>query len=67
MNSLSFDEQLFHSIFCQQIQGIKLENAKQLLVDLHLVYLSQQAIITVLTTQDTLIDLTTQEAFNDLN
>jgi restriction endonuclease S subunit len=67
MNSLSFEEQLFHSIFCQQIQGIKLENAKQLLVDLHLVYLSQQAIIAYLTTQDTLIDLTTQEAFNDLN
>ncbi len=58
MNSLSFEEQLFHSIFCQQIQCIKIENAKQLLVDLHLVYLSQQAIIT---------DLTTQDAFNDLN
>jgi hypothetical protein len=67
MNSLSFDEQLFHSIFCQQIQGIKIENAKQLLVELHLVYLSQQAIITDLTTQDTSIDLTIQEAFNDLN
>jgi hypothetical protein len=67
MNSLSFEEQLFHSIFCQQIQNIKLENAKQLLVDLHLVYLSQQAIITDLTTQDTSIDLTIQEAFNDLN
>jgi hypothetical protein len=67
MNSLSFDEQLFHSIFCQQIQSIKIENAKQLLVDLHLVYLSQQAIISDLTTQDNLIDLTTQEAFNDLN
>ena len=58
MNTLSFDEQLFHSIFCQQIQGIKIENAKQLLVDLHLVYLSQQAIIS---------DLTTQQTFNELN
>jgi hypothetical protein len=58
MNSLSVEEQLFHSIFCQQIQGIGIENAKQLLVDLHLVYLAQQAIIS---------DLTTQEIFNDLN
>jgi hypothetical protein len=58
MNSLSIEEQLFHSIFCQQIQGIGIENAKQLLVDLHLVYLAQQAIIS---------DLTTQQTFNDLN
>jgi hypothetical protein len=58
MNSLSVEEQLFHSIFCQQIQGIGIENAKQLLVDLHLVYLAQQAIIS---------DLTTQQTFNDLN
>jgi hypothetical protein len=58
MNSLSVDEQLFHSIFCQQIQCIGIENAKQLLVDLHLVYLAQQIIIS---------DLTTQQTFNDLN
>ncbi|WP_373543147.1 hypothetical protein [Chamaesiphon sp.] len=58
MNSLSIEEQLFHSIFCHQIQGIKIENAKQLLIDLHLVYLSQQAIIS---------DLTTQQTSNDLN
>jgi hypothetical protein len=58
MNSLSLEEQLFHSIFCQQIQSIKIENAKQLLVDLHLVYLAQQAIIA---------DLTSQEKFNNQN
>ena len=58
MNSLSVEEQLFHSIFCKQIQGIKIENAKQLLVDIHLVYLAQQAIIS---------DLTSQQTFNDLN
>lgn len=58
MNGLSVEEQLFHSIFCHQIQDIKIENAKQLLVDLHLVYLSQQAIIS---------DLTTQQTFDDLN
>jgi hypothetical protein len=58
MNSLSVEEQLFHSIFCQQVQDIGIENAKQLLVDIHLVYLTQQAIIS---------DLTTQQTFNDLN
>ena len=58
MNSLSVEEQLLHSIFCKQIQGIKIENAKQLLVDMHLVYLAQQAIIA---------DPTSQETFNDLN
>jgi hypothetical protein len=58
MNSLSIEEQLFHSIFCSQIQDIKIQNAKQLLVDLHLVYLAQQAIIS---------DLTTQQIFNNLN
>ncbi len=57
MNGLSMNEQLFHSIFCCQIQDIKLENAKQLLTELHLVYLSQQAIISDLTTKDTLNDL----------
>jgi hypothetical protein len=58
MNTLSFDEQLAHSIFCQQIQCVGIENAKQLLVDLHLIYLSQQA---------TIAYLTSQETFNDLN
>jgi hypothetical protein len=58
MNSLSIEEQLFHSIFCSQIQDIKIQNAKQLLVDIHLVYLAQQTIIS---------DLTTQQTFKDLN
>jgi hypothetical protein len=67
MNTLSFDEQLAHSIFCQQIQGVEIENAKQLLVDLHLIYLSQQATIAYLTTQNIFNSLTMQDAFNDLN
>ncbi len=58
MNSLSFEKQLTHSIFCQQIQGIEIENAKQLLVDLHLVYLWQQSVFTALIVPDT---------FNDMN
>ncbi|AFY92409.1 hypothetical protein [Chamaesiphon minutus] len=67
MNTLSFDKQLAHSIFCQQIQGVEIENAKQLLVDLHLIYLSQQATIAYLTTQNIFNSLTTQDPFNDLN
>ena len=58
MNSLSFEKQFAHSMFCWQLQNIEIENAKQLLVNLHLIYLSQQATIT---------DLTTQDSFNDLN
>jgi hypothetical protein len=67
MNSLSVEEQLFHSIFCQQVQDIEIENAKQLLVEIHLVYLAQQAIISDLTTQQTFNALISQETFNDLN
>jgi hypothetical protein len=58
MNNLPFEKQFAHSMFCWQLQNIEIENAKQLLVDLHLIYLSQQA---------TIADLTTQDAFNDLN
>ena len=45
-------------MFCWQLQNIEIDRAKQLLVDLHLIYLSQQAKIA---------NLTTQDAFNDLN
>jgi glutamate racemase len=66
MNSLPFEKQFAHSMFCWQLQNIKIvgvasptENrAKQLLVDLHLIYLAQQT---------TIDSLTTQDAFNDLN
>ena len=32
-------------MFCQQIQNIDLEAAKQLLIELHLLYLGQQALM----------------------
>ena len=48
MNSLPFEKQFAHLIFCQQLQSLEIENAKQLLVDLHLIYLSQQATIAAL-------------------
>ena len=58
MNSLPFEKQFAHSMFCWQLQNIEIDRTKQLLVDLHLIYLSQQATIAALTTQD---------AFNELN
>ena len=41
----------------RQLQNIEIDRAKQLLVDLHLIYLAQQA---------TIADLSTQDVFNDL-
>ena len=58
MNNLPFEKQFAHSMFCWQLQNIEIDRAKQLLVDLHLIYLSQQA---------TIADLITQDTFNDLN
>jgi hypothetical protein len=58
MNSLPFEKQFAHSMFCWKLQNIEIARAKQLLVDLHLIYLAQQM---------TIASLTTQDAFNDLN
>lgn len=57
MNNLPLEKQFAHSIFCQQLQNIEIDNAKQLLVDLHLLYLGQQAIFTDLIKQDNLRDV----------
>jgi hypothetical protein len=45
MNDLPIEKQLTHTIFCNQIQNIDLEAAKQLLIELHLLYLGQQALM----------------------
>lgn len=45
MNDLPIEKQLTHTIFCNQIQNIDIDAAKQLLVDLHLLYLGQQALM----------------------
>jgi hypothetical protein len=58
MNSLPFEKQFAHSMFCWQLQNTEIGRAKQLLVDLHLIYLAQQT---------TIASLTTQDAFDDLN
>ena len=43
-STLPMEKQFTHMVFCQQIQNIDLEAAKQLLTDLHLLYLGQQAV-----------------------
>ncbi len=54
MNYLTLEKQLAHSIFCQQLQDIDIANAKQLLIELHLLYLSQQSVFVDLLGQDLL-------------
>ena len=51
MNDLTFEKQLAHAIFCQQLQSLDVDNAKKLLADLHLLYLGQQAMFMTLTKQ----------------
>jgi len=55
MNDLPFEKQFTHAMFCQQLQGLDIDNAKKLLADLHLLYLGQQAMFTILTKQDSSI------------
>ena len=45
MNNLPPEKAFTHALFCQQIQNIDLEAAKQLLIELHLLYLGQQALM----------------------
>ena len=45
MSDLPPEKEFTHMMFCQQIQNIDLEAAKQLLVELHLLYLGQQALM----------------------
>jgi hypothetical protein len=54
MNNLILEKQLAHSIFCQQLQDIDIASAKQLLIELHLLYLSQQSVFIDLLGQDLL-------------
>jgi hypothetical protein len=45
MSDLPPEKEFTHMMFCQQIQNIDLEAAKQLLIELHLLYLGQQAMM----------------------
>jgi hypothetical protein len=43
MDKLPPEKEFTHMMFCQQIQNIDLDQAKQLLTELHMLYLGQQA------------------------
>jgi hypothetical protein len=53
MSELPLEKQFAHTMFCQQLQGLEIDNAKKLLADLHLLYLGQQAMFAELIKQDT--------------
>ena len=52
MNDLPVEKQFTHTMFCQKIANIDLETAKQLLAELHLLYLSQQVVFIKLAKQE---------------
>ena len=52
MNNLPVEKQLTHMMFCQQIQNIDLDEAKQLLTELHMLYLGQQAMMLQIAKQE---------------
>ncbi|MEI6428069.1 MAG: hypothetical protein WCO45_06715 [Pseudanabaena sp. ELA607] len=52
MSDLSLEKQFTHMMFCQQIQEIELDAARQLLEELHLLYLGQQAMMVKLAKQE---------------
>ena len=51
-SSLPIEKQFTHLVFCQQIQNIDLDAAKQLLTELHMLYLGQQYVMVKLAKQD---------------
>jgi hypothetical protein len=52
MSDLPVEKQFTHTIFCQQIQNIDLDSAKQLLTELHMLYLGQQAVMIKIAKQE---------------
>ena len=42
---LPIEKQFTHMMFCQNIENIDLDTANQLLIQLHLLYLGQQAVM----------------------
>ena len=51
---LPLEKQLTHRMFCQRIEAINLSEAKQLLEDLHMLYLGQQVFLVKWAKQDLL-------------
>lgn len=52
MNDLPIEKQFTHMMFCQQIERIDLPTAKQLLTELHMLYLGQQAVMIKIAKQE---------------
>lgn len=52
MSDLPPEKQFTHTVFCQQIRNIDLDSAKQLLTELHMLYLGQQAVMVKLAKQE---------------
>jgi hypothetical protein len=51
MSNLPIEKQITHEIFCRQLESLDLVTAKALLIELHLLYLSQQAVFTQIAKQ----------------
>ncbi len=66
MNDLPIEKQLTHAIFCSQIANIDLDVAKQLLTELHMLYLGQQAVMVKIAKQEFLgLDTTIERSDRD--
>ena len=52
MSNLTFEKQFSHAMFCQQVENIDIDTARKLLVDIHLLYLGQQTMFSILVKQD---------------
>ena len=51
MTELSIEKQLTHQVFRRQLESLDLATARTLLMELHLLYLNQQAMFTKITKQ----------------
>lgn len=52
MPDLPIEKQFTHLTFCNQIKNIDIDTAKQLLAELHILYLGQQAMMVRLAKQE---------------
>jgi hypothetical protein len=65
MSDLPVEKQFTHMMFCQQIQSLDLQTAKNLLIQLHLLYLGQQTVMTKIAKQEFLGFIPTTEPQKD--
>ena len=65
MSDLPIEKQFTHMMFCQQIQSLDIETARQLLIELHLLYLGQQAVMVKIAKQEFLGFMSTAEPQED--